>query len=73
VWSGLAVNVPGDSPDPWVDLLQEAGFDHFLLPHGSVDGGEGFHRDNPARRLAVRKAPWTLARLMGEVAVGLCW
>src|SRR5712691_9371437 len=27
----------------------------------------------PARRLAVRKAPWTLVRRMGEGAGGLCW
>jgi|SoiMetStandDraft_2_1073263.scaffolds.fasta_scaffold02074_6 hypothetical protein len=27
----------------------------------------------PARCLAVRKAPWTLVRRMGEAAVGLCW
>ena len=46
VGSGLAVDVPGDSPDPWVDLFQEAGFEHFLLPHGAGDGGEGFDRDN---------------------------
>ena len=27
----------------------------------------------PARCVALRKAPWTLLRLMGAVAVGLCW
>jgi hypothetical protein len=27
----------------------------------------------PARYLAVRKAPWTLERLMGEAAGGLWW
>jgi len=27
----------------------------------------------PARCLALRKAPWTLARLMGEVAEELCF
>ena len=26
----------------------------------------------PARCLALRKAPWTLERLIGEAAIGLC-
>ena len=38
VWSGLAVDVPGDSPDPWIDLLQQVGLAHVLFPHGAVDG-----------------------------------
>jgi len=38
VWSGLAVHVPGDSPDPWVDGLQQSGLAHLLLPHGAGDG-----------------------------------
>ena len=45
MWSGLAVDVPGDRPDLWVDGLQPSGFGHLLFPHGSVDGREGFHRD----------------------------
>ncbi len=45
VWSRLAVDVPGDSPDPWVDLLQQFGCDHCLFPHGAVDGCEGLNGD----------------------------
>ena len=45
MWSGLAVDDPGDRPDLWVDGLQQSGFGHLLFPHGAVEGREGFHGD----------------------------
>ena len=45
VWIGLTVDVPGGVPDRWVDVLQQSSFGHLLFANGSVDGGEGFHRD----------------------------
>ena len=45
VWSGLAVDVPGDGPNLWVDVLQQSGLAHGFFDDGSVDGREGFHGD----------------------------
>jgi hypothetical protein len=42
---GLTVDVPGDVPARWVDVLQPSGCAHRLLPHGAGDGGEGLHGD----------------------------
>ena len=42
---GLTVDVPGDVPDLWVDVLQQSGCAYLLFPHGAVDGGEGLHGD----------------------------
>ena len=41
----LAVDVPGESPDVWVDMPQESGVVHVFFEEGAVDGGEGFHGD----------------------------
>lgn len=35
---GLTVDVPGDSPDLGVDVLQQSGGAHLLFPQGAVDG-----------------------------------
>lgn len=35
---GLPVDVPGEVPDLWGDVLQQAGWAHLLLPHGAGDG-----------------------------------
>jgi len=35
---GLRVDVPGDGPDLWVDMLQQAGLAHVFLENGAVDG-----------------------------------
>ena len=45
VWIGLAVDVPGDGPDLWVDLLQQTGVAHVFFKESTGDGGEGFHGD----------------------------
>ena len=37
VWIGLAVHIPGDFPDLWIDTVEKPGFDHLLLEDGSVD------------------------------------
>jgi len=42
---GLRVDVPGDVPALWVDVLQQAGLAHVFFEESAVDGGEGFHRD----------------------------
>jgi hypothetical protein len=34
---GLTVDVPGDGPDLWVDMLQEAGVVHVFFEDGAVD------------------------------------
>jgi hypothetical protein len=41
----LRVNVPGDVPDLWVDVLEQSGLAHIFFEDGSVDGREGFHGD----------------------------
>ena len=38
----LRVNVPGDVPDLWVDVLEPSGLAHIFFEEGSVDGREGF-------------------------------
>ena len=35
---GLTVDVPGDGPDLWGDLLQQAGLAHVCFENGAVDG-----------------------------------
>ncbi len=42
---GLPVDVPGEGPDVWVEMLQEAGVGHVFFADGAVDRGEGFHGD----------------------------
>jgi hypothetical protein len=41
---GLTVDIPGDTPNLWVDVLQQSGVAHSVFEDGSVDGGEGVHR-----------------------------
>ncbi len=38
VWMRLAVDVPGDVPDLWIDLLQQTGLAHVFLKASTVDG-----------------------------------
>jgi hypothetical protein len=41
----LRVNIPGDVPDVWVDVLEQSGLAHIFFADGSVDGREGLHGD----------------------------
>ena len=43
VWIGLAVHVPGDVPDLWIDVFEESSVLHFLFEDGAVDGRQGFN------------------------------
>jgi hypothetical protein len=42
---GLTMDVPGDGPDLWVDVLQQAGLAHAFFEERTVDGGERFDRN----------------------------
>ncbi len=42
---GLRVDVPGDVPDLWVDVLQQSSLAHVFFEDSAVDGREGFHGD----------------------------
>ena len=42
---GLTVDVPRDSPDLGIDVLEQAGVAHLVFEDGAVDGGEGFDGD----------------------------
>jgi hypothetical protein len=45
LWMGLTVDVPGDVPDPWVEVFQQSGLAHVVFAERAGDGGEGFDRD----------------------------
>ena len=42
---GLTVDVPGDGPDLWGDVLQQSNLAHGFFEQSAVDQGEGFDRD----------------------------
>jgi len=42
---GLTVDVPGDGPDLWGDVLQQSSVAHVFFEKSAGDGGEGFDRD----------------------------
>jgi hypothetical protein len=42
---GLSVDVPGDGPDLWIDVLSQPGAAHVFLEERAGEGREGFHRD----------------------------
>jgi hypothetical protein len=42
---GLAVDVPGESPDLWVALLSQSGLAQVCFAESPGDGGEGLHGD----------------------------
>ena len=37
IWSGLAVDIPGDIPDLWIDAVEEAGALPLLFEDRAVD------------------------------------
>ena len=41
----LRVDVPGEVPDVWGDVLQQSGLAHVFFEEGSVEGRESFHGD----------------------------
>jgi hypothetical protein len=43
--SRLRVDVPGEVPDVWVDVLEQSGLAHVFLEKGAVDRREGFDGD----------------------------
>jgi hypothetical protein len=43
--SGLTMDVPGDGPDLWVDMLPQSGLTPIVFEDGSVDRGERFDRN----------------------------
>ena len=43
--TGLRVDIAGDSPDLWVDVLQQSGSAHVFFEEGAVDRREGFDGD----------------------------
>jgi hypothetical protein len=45
MWMDLAMDIPGDGPDLWGDVLQQAGLAHLFFEAGAGDGGEGLHGD----------------------------
>src|SRR5262249_12609809 len=42
---GLTMDIPGNSPDLGIDVLQEIGLAHGVFEERTVDGGEGFDGD----------------------------
>jgi hypothetical protein len=42
---GLTMDVPGDGPDFWGDVLQQSNLAHGFFEQSAVDQGEGFDRD----------------------------
>ena len=45
IGTGLRVDVPGEVPDLWVDVLEPSGLAHLLLVNSTGDGREGFNGD----------------------------
>lgn len=45
IWIGLAVDIPGDFPALWVDVVEESSALHLLFEDGLVDGRECFNGD----------------------------
>jgi hypothetical protein len=48
---GLAMDIPRDGPDLWIDLLQQAGLAHVVFAERAGDGGERFDRDKEVGKL----------------------
>lgn len=38
MWMGLAVDIPGEGPDLWVDVLQQASWSPVFFEEGAGDG-----------------------------------
>jgi hypothetical protein len=62
---GLAVDVPGDVPDPWVDVSQESSVLPLLFAESPGEGGEGLDRDKdggaggqPSRAVRSKPTAW---------------
>jgi hypothetical protein len=38
MWMSLTMDIPGEVPDLWVDVLQQSGLAHVVFEEGAVDG-----------------------------------